>query len=120
MSKDQYLTKKVSYRVTKDFNARFMKACEERGKVAAKLKRNWALNFMATNDPNGGGAVGFKILKIEASEDVINDQVYFSTIEEKAAFIEYCDKKSISPSDFFRTCEYNFIMTGDPTGQGNV
>ena len=93
MAKDQYLTKKVSYRVTKDFNARFMQACKDRGKVAAKLKRNWALNFMSTNDPNGGGAAGFKILKIEASEDIINDQVYFSTIAEKEAFIEYCNKQ---------------------------
>jgi hypothetical protein len=103
--------------VTKDFNARFIQACKERGKVGAKLKRNWALNFMATNDPNGGDFVGFKILKIEASKDTMNDQVYFSTIEEKAAFIEYCNKQSINASDFFRTCEYNFIMTGDPTGQ---
>ncbi|NLN24983.1 MAG: hypothetical protein GX163_04910 [Bacteroidetes bacterium] len=119
MPKNQdYSVNRVTYQVTKGFRSEFLQACNDQNKKPSKLKRNWAINFMETNDPNGKGLKEFKLQKVEISGDeIINDQVYFPSMELKTRFVEYCDKNSISLGDFFRTCEYNFIKTGDPTGK---
>ena len=114
MLKKEYITTRISYRVTKDFKNEFNDICKKRAVVASKLKRNWALNFMSNI-----GFENFKIKRFELYSDinpdaVVNDQVYFNSIEEKTSFLKYCESKGISASDFFRTCQENFIISGDP------
>lgn len=94
-----------------------MNACKKNGQVGSKLKRNWALNFMQTLNPNGDSSFEFKVITVEASGETLNDQVYFSSVDEKKEFVKFCEDHSISISNFFRTCEQNYILTGNPAGK---
>lgn len=116
MAPKEYKSKTISYRVTLDFRNQFINACKENGHTASKLRRKWALNFLKGLNPDGSQKM-FKIISFEnQNSGKIFSQVYFKTVAEKTSFIEYCDKESISQSDFFRTCEYNYIKTGNPNG----
>ena len=111
---NKYGSQKVSYRINKELLKAFKEKSEEQGLIAGKLKRNWALNFMQTGNPNGQTNCNFKILAFKDLEDTLNDQVYFSTSSDKINFKEYCEKESVNVSDFIRTCIVNFIESGDP------